>query len=950
MQFSAHMTSERWERIGEIYASVVSYSKTSRRAMLEEACAGDAELRTEVESLLTARDDAGDFLSPSHLRSHVLDLAETNIAAGRTFGRYEIVSVLGAGGMGEVYLARDTALHRQVALKVLPARFMRDADRVARFRREAKAASALSHPNIVTIYDIGETGGTWFIAAEFIDGTTLRVRLLSGRIEIPEAIHIATQCASALTAAHEAGILHRDIKPENIMLGRDGGVKLVDFGLAKGAESGPEFLVEATTTGELVGTPRYMSPEQARGQKLDARTDIFSLGAVLYEMVTGRPAFSGGTTADIFAALLGSAPEPPAAPGLDAIIQKALAKDRDARYQTMRDLAADLRDFRDQPARFVAARGYPRKTRLSRRAILSGGGTLVAGLGLFALRLKLRRDVSEEAPISVVPLTSFAGYKDFGSFSPDGDRIVFSWNGGRGGSGGSQERNVYVKNIGNGEPVRVTFGSQDDKHPAWSPDGRYIAFCHSIAYPTPYMRYGVFTIPAEGGQERRISEGGEGVSWSPDGSVLAVAGFPPESGGIFKVSLQTGLRTRLTRSSSYLDQLPVFSPDGKWIVFTRSFGTKADELFVVPGNGGTERRLTVDHRPTYGAAWTADSREIVFSSNRAGGGESLWRVAVTGGAPRRLPTTLDSAFYPAISRKGNRLIYTESYKDTNIYLSEAAGFAGGPAPPHFGEPRALIVSSRRDDSPSISPKGDRIAFVSRRSGNEEIWVCDGDGGHPAQLTSFGGPATGTPRWSPDGRWLAFDSIATGNADIYVISEAGGIPRRLTGGPSGNYMPSWSAAGKRIYFKSDRSGKDQIWSIPVDGGPANQITRDGACEAFASPDGTVLYYTKSGWGAIWTVPVEGGAERPLPELQRFDQIFRSWGIVREGIYFISREEVSRQTVRFFSFATRQVSSLLTLNKEPIWDYPDVALSPDGRHLLTVSLDQEVNDLMLIENFR
>jgi Tol biopolymer transport system component len=944
------MTSERWERIAEIYASVASYSQTSRRAMLEEACAGDTELRGEVESLLTARDDAGDFLSPSHLRSQILDLAGTNIAAGRPFGRYEIVSVLGAGGMGEVYLARDTLLHRQVALKVLPARFMRDADRVARFRREAKAASALSHPNIVTIYDIGETGGTWFIATEFIDGTTLRSRLASGGgIEIPEATHIAIQCASALTAAHEAGIVHRDIKPENIMLGRDAAVKLVDFGLAKGTESGPEFLVEATQPGELVGTPRYMSPEQARGQKLDARTDVFSLGAVLYEMVTGQPAFSGGTTADIFAELLGSAP-PPTVPGLDAIIQKALAKDRDARYQTMHDFAADLRHFRDQPARFVAAIGYPKKTRLSRRAILSGAGALGAGVVLFGLRSRLRRDVSEEAPTSVVPLTSFTGYKDFGSFSPDGERIVFSWNGGRGGSTGRLDRSVYVKSIGNGEPVRVTFGQQDDTHPAWSPDGRYIAFCRSIAYPTPYVRYAVFTIPADGGQERRIADGGEGVSWAPDGSVLAIAGFPPESGGIFKVSLQTGLRTRLTRSSSYLDELPVFSPDGKWIVFTRSFGTKARELFVVPANGGTERRLTFDHRPTYGAAWTADSREIVFSSNRAGGGESLWRVAVTGGVSRRLPTTLDSAFYPAISRKGNRLIYTESFKDTNIYLSEAAGFGGGSAPPHFSEPSGLIVSSRRDDSPSISAVGGRIAFVSRRSGNEEIWVCDRDGGHPVQLTSFGGPATGTPRWSPDGRWLAFDSIATGNTDIYVTSEAGGPARRLTSGPFGNYMPSWSADGKRIYFKSERSGKDQIWSIPVDGGPATQITRDGACEAFASPDGNLLYYTKRGPGAIWTVPAEGGAEKPVPELQRFGGIFRSWGIVRQGIYFISREEASRQTVRFFSFVTRQVSSLLTLDRKPIWDYPDVALSQDGRHLLTVSLDQEVNDLMLIENFR
>jgi Tol biopolymer transport system component/serine/threonine protein kinase len=947
------MTSARWERIAEIYASVVSSSQTSRRAMLDEACAGDAELRGEVESLLTAREDAGNFLSPSHLRSHILGLVETNIAAGRTFGRYEIVSVLGAGGMGEVYLARDTLLHRQVALKVLPARFMRDADRVARFRREAKAASALSHPNIVTIYDIGETGGTWFIAAEFIDGTTLRMRLVSRRIEIPEAIHIATQCASALTAAHEAGILHRDIKPENIMLGRDGGVKLVDFGLAKGAESGPKFLVEATTTGELVGTPRYMSPEQARGQKLDARTDIFSLGAVLYEMVAGQPAFLGSTTAEIFAALLNSAPQPPAAPGLDAIIQKALAKDRDARYQTMHDFAADLRDFRDQPARFVTAAADPKIGRLSRRALLGGAGALVAGTGLFLrFRSRSRHDASEDAAAtSIVPLTSFAGFKDFGSFSPDGEQIVFSWNGGSGGSGGRQERDIYIQNIGNGDPVRLTFGRQDYTHPAWSPDGRFIAFCRMTDNRTPYMQFAISLIPASGGAERQIADGGEGVSWSPDGGTLAISGLPPESGGIVRVSIANGMRTRVTTSPASLDQLPVFSPDGKWIVFTRSLGPRARELFVIPAKGGPERQLTFEHQPTYGATWTADSKEIVFSSNRGGGGESLWRIPLAGGVPRRLTSMFDGAFYPSISRKGNRLIYTESFKDTNIYLREVAEPGGRSVVPHFGDARGLIVSSRRDDSPNISGTDERIAFVSKRTGNEEIWICDRDGRNPVQLTSFSGPDTGTPRWSPDGRRLAFDSSAAGNPNIYVISADRGSPRRLTSGPSGNYMPSWSVDGKRIYFKSDRSGTDQIWSIPVDGdGPATQITRGGACEAFSSPDGKLLYYTKRGWGAIWTVPAEGGSEKPIPELQGYDRIFRSWGVIRDGIYFISREEALRQTVRFFSFANRQVTSLLTLNREPIWDYPDIALSQDGRRLLTVGLDQEVNDLMLIQNFR
>ena len=967
------MVSERWKQIEQVYYSVVTSSVADRAALLDELCSNDPDMRREVESLLNARDDAGNFLSSMTLKGHIAELLSEPDLTGQTLGHYQILSAIGAGAMGKVYLARDTRLDRQVALKILPTQFTRNSDRVARFRREAKAASALNHPNIITIYDVGEIGDTSFIAAEFIEGVTLRERLAAGRMELPEILEIAIQCALALEAAHRAGIVHRDIKPENIMVRPDGLAKVLDFGVAR-VET-PEPAVDATQAGTLIGTPRYMSPEQARGQRLDARTDIFSLGAVLYEMATGVPAFPGTTPADVFAALLGTTPRAPSeiVAGIpahfDTIVLKALEKDPAARQQTMQALAADLQDFERHPAALSQtpakkrAAGRGRVSLLGRQSIAIAAAVIGVGLAATWYTRMERLGSHVEAPtLSAVPLTSFEGFKDFGSFSPDGTRAAFSWNGGRGGSGGHLQRNIYIKTIGPDEPVQLTFASEDDRLPIWSPDGKHIAFCRRAPNEPARNHYDIYEIPVERGKERKIAEAGLGTSWSPDGQILAMAGVPGamagvpgESSGIFLQSLATGERRQITNPHPHLDILPVFSPDGQWIAFTRDFGFSSREIFVIPARGGTAKQLTFDHEPTYGAAWTPDSREIVFSSNRGVGGEGLWRIPATGGVPRRVSATLQGAFYPSISRQSNRLVYTESFKDTNIYACDGPGFGrqastSRAALGRFGPPKGLILSSRRDDSPSFSPDGERIAFVSKRTGNEEIWIANRNGGQLVQLTVFKGPGTGTPKWSPNGQRIAFDSLAGGNPDIYIIDAGGGIPRRLTNGSHANFMPAWSPDSKWVYFRSNASGSDQIWKIPAAGGVATQLTQTGGGEAFPSPDGKIVYFRKRLGEPIWMVPAEGGPEKRLPEMERFDKIFRSMGVISRGIYFMSRQDGPRQTIHFFDFGTRQITPLMTFDKEPIWDYPNVALSNDGRRLLFACLDKEVNDLMLIENFR
>ncbi len=351
------MNTERWQQINELYAAALERDTPVRGLFIKEACAGDEALRGEVESLLASNDAAGAFLSSSALETAAKSLAmeADRVMIGRRVGPYEIQSLIGAGGMGQIYLAKDPRLDRRVALKLLPRELTQDADRVRRFRQEARAASLLNHPNILTIFEIGEHDGIHFIATEYIDGQTLRQRLAASPVKLAEILDMIIQAAGALSAAHDAGILHRDLKPENIMVRRDGYVKVLDFGIAK--LMGLRFEKSAsvppiTDPGTLMGTAHYVSPDQLLGLELDGRSDIFSLGVVLYELITGRTPFEGATTGAVLAAILNEEPLPLARfsrvlpAELDRIVEKALQKDRERRYQGIRDFLLDLQNLK----------------------------------------------------------------------------------------------------------------------------------------------------------------------------------------------------------------------------------------------------------------------------------------------------------------------------------------------------------------------------------------------------------------------------------------------------------------------------------------------------------------------------------------------------------------------------------------------------------------------------
>jgi len=883
------------------------------------------------------------------------------LSVGARLGPYEILSLLGAGGMGEVYRARDTRLGRDVALKVLPADRAQDPDRRRRLEREARSTSAIDHPNVLAVHDVGSEGDVFYIVSELLDGATLRDALRLG-LTPRRAVDYAMQIASGLAAAHEKGVVHRDLKPENLFVTRDGRVKILDFGLATlRGDPNPSMLgaksvtvSEITGAGSLLGTTGYMSPEQVRGLPADHRSDIFAFGAVLYEMLSGRRAFRGESAVETMSAILKE--EPPelsslgrgVPPSLDVVVRHCLEKQPEDRFQSARDVAFAL----EASAQGMGP-GWPRRGRRRRRAAMLGAimlGLLAVG-GVVSFWFANIWNSRRTAPMRVVPLTSLSGFEWHPAFSPDGNHLAFSWNGG----GGNQD--IYVQLIGAGTPLRLTTDPADDHNPAWSPDGRHIAFIRSVTD----TEQGIFIVPALGGPERRLQasrcERGPWrwrcrLDWSPDGKFLAFADRTSADGmGIFLLSVETLEQRRLTAppEEHQEDVQPAFSPDGRWVAFARVGATTNLAVYVVPVAGGEPKRVSLGDVWTggqlFGQTWTPDGDSIVVSWAPSMGATtaSLWKVPASGGVPQEVAVGGDNAIQPSISRRGNRLAFVQTHFDTDTW---EIGMSGSPPKGH--SPRKVISSSRRDDGPQLSPDGRKIAFESDRSGSNEVWICDRDGTNAVQLTRFGA-TTGTPRWSPDGRSIAFDSDTEGQFDIYVLEVAGGLPRRLTPEASVDAVPSWSGDGRWIYFGSNRTGGFQVWKVPADGGPAVQVTRNGGYAAFESPDDSQLYYAKLDAPGIWTVPVNGGEERPVHDLPPTGY-WGYWSIGRRGLYLANPEAKPRPAIELFNFATRRVTRIAELTGQPLMACLSFAVSRGERSILYSQTAQKGSDIMLVEGFR
>ena len=896
--------------------------------------------------------------------------------SGRRFGAYQVHQRIGVGGMGEVYRASDTRLGRDVAIKIIHPEFTGDPQRLERFEREARVLASLNHPHIGAIFGLEEADGLRALVLELVDGETLAERIARGALPLAESLNIARQIAEALETAHELGIIHRDLKPANVKVTPADVVKVLDFGLAKAAgeasvpdlSSSPTRTSEQTRAGVILGTPAYMSPEQARGRVVDKRTDIWAFGCLLYEMLTGRIAFQGDTSSDTIVAVLEREPDWTALPAstpanIRRLLQRCFEKDARRRLRDIGEARLELEATTDDGRATLPSTQPVLPAPVMRRRSVAWSATALAVLiAAGALAWWAAQRPATAVPLQAFPLTTLPGIERHPSFAPDGNHVVFNWNGPR-----QDNPDVYVQQIGSGSPLRLTTDAGNDYTPAWSPDGRWIAFLRSQGQTgVSELRL----VPPLGGPERKLVDINLGtellieasIAWCPDSTCVIVtdSARPGDADSLVAVSLGSGEKTPLTRNDAtgVADVAPAVSPDGRWLVFSRNRTPTNGDLYALelgktmtPAGEPTLLQLGALNGKGRDVEWMPDGKGIVFA---ASGG--LWTLAVPGpGAPVRVAFVGEDGMMPAISRphpgQPSRLVYVRSYRDENIWRIDTAA----PGESASSPPYASISSTKADLTPQFSPDGRRVAFSSARSGSLEIWTAESDGANAVQLTAMGA-TPGYARWSPDGNAVVFHSNPTGHAAAYSVPAAGGEPRAITSDPDGAAFPSFSRDGRWTFISArGADGQPSLWKFPSGGGDRIAVTTRPALMSMMSQDGAFVYFTDrfDRPSTLWRVPASGGAETRV-----LDGVLRSnFAVLDGGIYYIDQlpdnagggpnDRPSVETrLQYFDFAT-STSKTVARNLGPVG--LGLTASSDGRTILFTRLDASIDDLMLVENF-
>lgn len=942
---SGSLNEDQWRNVLELAQAAVKFPKSQRLAFLESS-GSNPDIIHQVLMLAEA------FEQPAEPRDRV----------GTTIGHFLITELLGRGGMGDVYAARDVELERTVALKFLNVESIGLEGAAERFVREARTASALNHPNIVTIYEVIRAESTIAIAMELVPGLPLR-QICGTPIPVRQLSKIGRQIAEALAAAHAAGVVHRDLKPENVMLGPDGRVKVLDFGLARWFHSGEGQKAWTSVSGAFAGTWRYMSPEQCKGEVLSGATDVFSFGLILYELATGRHPFDAKSPFETLQAITGAEPQPPSKlnPALpehfNAVILAMLAKDP-AKRPSAESVAQALAEYDSAPGLANVPSGVlPGKQPTGGfQGALRWVTVAIACLAIVAgVWIGVRvRHASPVAPpdFLVSPLTGNSVGKELDpALSPDGARVAFV------ADGNQKNFDIYVTDLNGGPPLRLTRDPASDLHPAWSRDGRWLAFLR-----VSQRGLDVMVIPAAGGIERKVTQidlrdffnwrsdplytaGVPGPVWAVDGESLIVSDSQGASSGtpLWQISLNTGQRKQLTHPNSAHDFYPALSQDGSTLAFSRQRSAGVCDVFVLDLKGGAEERMTSDGQDIRGISWGAGDKTLLFASNRAGGFR-LWMEPLNTKEPVPLAVTGNMITSPSASKDGSKVLYATPIYHINLWSV--------PVTNPRAQPVQLTAAAGVNIDPDISPDGRSLVWSSTRTGSWEIWIANADGSAPVQRTHLGqdfggrllGRPAGSPSWSPDGRRIAFDARPNGHSAIMIVDAVGGPPRLLDVNSDEERMPTWSRDGRYVYFNSDHGGEVRIWKRPVEGGRAIPVSTRGGRQAFESPDGRTLYFIPSAPElGIYQMPVAGGPETLVPGTGEYN-VNRHWAISDEGIYFAGLER-SAPSIVFYRFATGKIEPVRELQKPLFIDTKSLTYNPATKSLIFSELDEENGEIMV-----